>query len=172
MADRRGRPEGSPSRWWYLLPILFNIIGGIIGYFAVRHRDRKLAENLLIAGLVMFVLWWIVSFAIAAFVSAWLSSVVTDSKSKFSLIDISDASCSGGSIITVVRNLGPSRIALSELQFYVDNMPVQSCPGELQAGSSVSCALAIPSGSSLISTHEVLVVGPVNTADESVLCIS
>jgi uncharacterized membrane protein YsdA (DUF1294 family) len=44
------------SKWWYLLPIFFAWLGGIIGYFAVRHRDKKMAENLLIAGLIVTVI--------------------------------------------------------------------------------------------------------------------
>jgi len=29
-------PEKQRSNWWYILPILFGIIGGIIAYFAIR----------------------------------------------------------------------------------------------------------------------------------------
>jgi zinc-ribbon domain len=48
--------QNRPTRAWYLVPIFLNIIGGIIGYFAVRKEDRQLANNLLILGIVMFVL--------------------------------------------------------------------------------------------------------------------
>jgi hypothetical protein len=40
------------SRAWYVLPILFGFIGGIIGYFAVRYDDPKMAKRLLILGVV------------------------------------------------------------------------------------------------------------------------
>lgn len=40
---------------WYILPILFGWIGGIIGYFAVRHDDPKLAKGVLILGIVLTV---------------------------------------------------------------------------------------------------------------------
>lgn len=43
------------SNWWYLLPILFSILGGLISYFAIRHDDPKKAKNCLIVGIVLFV---------------------------------------------------------------------------------------------------------------------
>ena len=44
-----------PSNWWYLLPILLSIIGGVIGYFLFRNKDRKFAIRLLITGFIVFV---------------------------------------------------------------------------------------------------------------------
>lgn len=38
----------------YLFPIIFGIFGGIVCYFIIRKRDRKIANNLLIIGLVNF----------------------------------------------------------------------------------------------------------------------
>jgi len=34
------------SSWWYLLPILLGILGGLIAYFVLRKDDPKLAKNL------------------------------------------------------------------------------------------------------------------------------
>ncbi|MEA2076278.1 MAG: zinc-ribbon domain-containing protein [Euryarchaeota archaeon] len=45
-----------PSNWWYLLPILFGILGGIIGYIVIRVKDEKMAKNILYVGLGTFVL--------------------------------------------------------------------------------------------------------------------
>jgi len=39
------------SAAWYLLPIFVGVIGGIIGYFAVRHDDPTLAKRLLYVGI-------------------------------------------------------------------------------------------------------------------------
>ena len=36
---------------WYLLPIFVGVIGGIIGYFAVRHDYARLARRLLYVGI-------------------------------------------------------------------------------------------------------------------------
>ena len=32
------------SLWWVLLPIFLGIIGGILGYFALKNDDPKLAK--------------------------------------------------------------------------------------------------------------------------------
>ena len=42
------------SKWWYLLPIFVNIIGGLIAYFVLRHDDPKKARNCLIIGCSIF----------------------------------------------------------------------------------------------------------------------
>ena len=44
---------GVRSRWWYLLPIFFNIIGGVIAYFILRDDDPKKAKNCLWLGIVL-----------------------------------------------------------------------------------------------------------------------
>lgn len=48
--------EKKTSWIWYLLPILFSILGGIIGYFLLKDKDAKTAKNLIIVGLVVLVL--------------------------------------------------------------------------------------------------------------------
>lgn len=42
------------SRWWFLLPIMGNLPGGIISYCAIRHDDPDKAKNCLLLGLLMF----------------------------------------------------------------------------------------------------------------------
>ncbi len=41
------------SRWWYLLPIFFNIIGGVIAYYVLRKDDRVKAKKALILGIIL-----------------------------------------------------------------------------------------------------------------------
>ena len=43
------------STWW-LLPILFSWLGGIIAYFCVRDRDRRMAKRMLIVGIILTVI--------------------------------------------------------------------------------------------------------------------
>ena len=40
------------SKAWYLLPIFLGIIGGIIGFFVLRHDSPKMARNCLIIGVI------------------------------------------------------------------------------------------------------------------------
>ena len=45
-------PEKPRSNAWFLLPILFGVIGGIIAFFILRHDDPRKAKNCLYLGLV------------------------------------------------------------------------------------------------------------------------
>jgi ABC-type spermidine/putrescine transport system permease subunit II len=42
------------SGFWFLLPIFFSIIGGIIAYFAIRDDDPKRAKSCLLLGIILF----------------------------------------------------------------------------------------------------------------------
>ena len=41
------------SRAWYLVPIFFGLIGGIIAYFAIRRDDPQKAKNCLWVGIIL-----------------------------------------------------------------------------------------------------------------------
>ena len=41
------------SKWWFLLPILFHVVGGVIAYFVIRDDDPKLAKNCLWLGIII-----------------------------------------------------------------------------------------------------------------------
>ena len=44
------------SGLWYLLPILFGIIGGVIAWFVIKDNDPKKAKNCLYLGLVLLII--------------------------------------------------------------------------------------------------------------------
>jgi hypothetical protein len=41
------------SSFWFLLPIIFNVAGGIIAFFVIREDDPKKAKNCLYLGLIL-----------------------------------------------------------------------------------------------------------------------
>ena len=41
------------SSLWFLLPIIFNIVGGVIAYFVIKEDDPKKAKNCLYLGLIL-----------------------------------------------------------------------------------------------------------------------
>lgn len=49
-------PAKSKSIFWYLIPILFQIIGGAIVYFILRNSDSHKAKISLILGIVLTVI--------------------------------------------------------------------------------------------------------------------
>jgi hypothetical protein len=48
--------EKRRSAWWYLLPLLFGIIGGVIAYFVIKQDDPIKAKNCLKLGLVLLII--------------------------------------------------------------------------------------------------------------------
>jgi hypothetical protein len=43
------------SRLWYMLPVLFNLPGGIVSFLAIRHDDLDKAKNCLLLGIILFI---------------------------------------------------------------------------------------------------------------------
>jgi len=58
------KPKNKPSELWYLAPFFLGIIGGLVGYVAVKDDDKGMANNLLIFGIVMTVVLVFVTLAI------------------------------------------------------------------------------------------------------------
>lgn len=66
---------GKVSNWWYLVPIFFGIIGGLIAWIANRDRNPKKAFRFLIIGIIIPIIWTIIYFGV-------LSSIVLVSLEK------------------------------------------------------------------------------------------
>ena len=54
------------SNWWYLLPIFFSVVGGVIAYFVLRNEDEKLAKNCLYLGIILTVIGFIIGIIFGA----------------------------------------------------------------------------------------------------------
>ena len=59
-------PEKPRSNAWFLLPIFFGVIGGIIAFFILRHDDPRKARNCLYLGIVFMIIGIIFNILIAA----------------------------------------------------------------------------------------------------------
>ncbi len=59
-------PEKSRSNAWFLLPIFFGVIGGIIAFFILRQDDPKKARNCLYLGIVFMMIGIVLNILIAA----------------------------------------------------------------------------------------------------------
>lgn len=51
----------NPSAIWYLLPFLFGLIGGLIGYVGTKDRDKGIATKLLVFGILWNLIWVAIS---------------------------------------------------------------------------------------------------------------
>lgn len=40
------------SNWWYVLPIFLGVVGGVVGWVAIKNYHRNLAKNCLILGVI------------------------------------------------------------------------------------------------------------------------
>lgn len=52
------------SAWWFLLPVLLGIIGGIIAYFVLRSDDPRKARDCLLLGVILTVIFVAVDVAV------------------------------------------------------------------------------------------------------------
>jgi hypothetical protein len=56
-----------PSKLWYLLPIIFGIVGGLIGYFLIKDKDRKMAKMLVICAIIILAIHLLLAFSVLVF---------------------------------------------------------------------------------------------------------
>ena len=54
-------PDRSRSNAWFLLPIFFGVIGGIIAFFVLRQDDPQKARNCLYLGIIFMIIGIIVN---------------------------------------------------------------------------------------------------------------
>ncbi len=61
--------SSGPSGLWYLAPFFFGILGGIVGYVAVKDRDEDKAEWLLFFGAVWTVIGVMLFYVVVGIIS-------------------------------------------------------------------------------------------------------
>lgn len=44
------------SNLWFLVPLIFSIVGGIVGYVLIRKRDKNKANLLIAVGALVFII--------------------------------------------------------------------------------------------------------------------
>ncbi len=59
-------PEKQRSNAWFLLPVFFGMIGGIIAFFILRHDDPRKARNCLYIGVAFMIAGIIINIIFAA----------------------------------------------------------------------------------------------------------
>ena len=59
-------PEKQRNNAWFLLPIFFGVIGGIIAFFILRNDDPRKARNCLYLGLAFMIFGIILNIFISA----------------------------------------------------------------------------------------------------------
>jgi len=57
-----------PTEWWYIVPIFFGFIGGLIMYFMVKEDNKKMANEGLVIGIVLSFIGLIV-LSVVSFIS-------------------------------------------------------------------------------------------------------
>ena len=62
-------PEKTRSNMWFLLPIFFGMIGGIIAYIVIRKNDSRKAKNCIYIGIIMMILGIILNISLASEIS-------------------------------------------------------------------------------------------------------
>jgi hypothetical protein len=49
------------SKVWYLLPLLFGLLGGIIGWYLIKKQDKGKAKLLIIIGFIPMIIYIILT---------------------------------------------------------------------------------------------------------------
>lgn len=67
-AENYSEPTKRPSKAWYLIPIFFGIIGGLVMFLVLKDENRRMAKKGLILGIIMAVAGIIIYAAVFAVV--------------------------------------------------------------------------------------------------------
>jgi hypothetical protein len=122
------------SRLWYLVPIFLGIIGGLIGYFVLKDRDKKIANRMLIIGLVVLIvdifiifLMPMIAYTIVSNDFKELSSNSTNTirdvgygiSTAFSIVDARNVQ---DNVNVVMRNIGAKDMSTNGISVTIDGV--------------------------------------------------
>lgn len=82
-ADKFTEPTKRPSKAWYLVPIFFGIVGGLVMYLVLKDEDRKMAKKGLVLSIILTVVITIVIFIVSV-IFGMLIALSAPSKSLLS----------------------------------------------------------------------------------------
>jgi RsiW-degrading membrane proteinase PrsW (M82 family) len=72
MSNNTNVERKNPSKAWYLLPIFFGILGGLVMYFIVRDDNKQMAKN----GLILSVILTIVGIILVVILNVIMLSTI------------------------------------------------------------------------------------------------
>jgi len=153
------KKKTGPIWYWYLVPVFFGIVGGIVGYMVLRNSDRDFARRLLMIGAIMVV----VSITLSMFVlgrifdTVGLSGAVAPAQASIGLVD---GTCNRDSgYVIVVRNIGVGLdVPTSALKVDVDGAMFEGVvwsPESIPSGETSVGTISNPSGRSAGSVHRI-----------------
>lgn len=59
------------SSWWYLVPLFFSLLGGVIAWAVNKDRDPRKARNMLIFGIVWTIITIIIFYLLGAILATF-----------------------------------------------------------------------------------------------------
>lgn len=62
----------APTPLWYLVPFFFGVLGGIVGYVAVKDKDENMASGLLLFG----IFWTVIAVILYFFALSYYLSLI------------------------------------------------------------------------------------------------
>src|SRR5208337_1419610 len=80
------QPTESVSALYWLLPFFFALLGGIVAYLVVKDRNRRMANQLLIFGLVWTVVGVVFSIIVFAFVTGLIGGLTASTTYTYTSI--------------------------------------------------------------------------------------